>query len=312
MVQLNLNLEKNKFFPSDLVNGKIILKTKTTVNIDLIEFSIKKLQILVIQNKTEQDNFLILKQQPEIKKNKCVIILNNQELSAGTHEFPFMFYVPCSEGASTTLNGVLNDIVCYFENNTVLEISCKYDSKKKVNFSYPLTILNRLDNNKLLNIRIKIKQTLCFYTSKYFISIYTDKEFYYGGENVCVTFCPSKKIDKKFISQINASIYEVFMKGSGYNKTVRSRQICENKMEKTAENTFKGNIKLPFFVCATFSENDLLIRVAIFFVIKLVNGEIMRIKKYINVGRTEIIIPNIEEESIFDPIVHEMKIIEYI
>ncbi len=305
MAYLSLIFDQKMYFPNDLVHGKIRLKTKTQLHIKKIELKIKNFRLFELIEKVDELQTL-RKKKPRIIKETNILIVRNYEICAGDHEFPFTFSIPSDAEAYS----IMNNNVCRFENKTILESFCLF-KKEKLTASKLLIIYNRVQDFINLDIKIKIGSLFCLYNKNYFYRITIDKLFYIGGENIQIKCFPSKNINKRLILSIETSLYEIIFINKHNNKILRSKFIQENKLKEAKKNEFEGKIKIPYFICGTFIGKEIIIKVGLFFKLKLSNGDILRIKKYINTGRPDLTVPEIEEESLFKTIVHDINFIEY-
>lgn len=325
MVSLGIELDRRGYAAGDTVSGRVILRTKLPIALRALNIKVIKRQSRSIHRERGRDGqdthntrsiqphrptHVLDKNSPAVSYDHCFTLLADDEIGSGEHIFPFTFTVARSEGASINTSGIFHDVHLHLENSYVLEALCSYDGSTQ-RHSVPLIVHNRTGESSILDTRIKIQSVLCLYRTTYLFRLTLDKSFYLCGETARIRFFPVSIIKARLIEDLQLSLYEILVLYEDDSKLVRSRLVSKQTTKAVGRNEYESTVTLPTILSTTFTEENLLIRIALFFRVVLLDGAVLTVKKYVDVGRAELVIPEIEEEYTLGGRTYNAKILEF-
>lgn len=307
MLKLYFALDRKNYFPYDVVKGKLTLKTKVPIGVNTLEIKICKAQKFEI---SENKRIVITNKKSEGSYEHCFTLLSDKEIHAGEHIFPFRFNIKGGEGASTALSGRFNDLHCHFENTYTIKARCAFDGREEIS-KIDLVVYNKSNEIPFMDTKIKMSTFLCLYKSVYLYRIVTDRHFYNSGDIINIKFFPTSIIKKSVISEIKVSLYEVFAYEGESGKIVRSRLFFDTKAIQTEKNKFHAGFRLPFGLSGTVNDGRFTVRASLFFSIFFYHGSPLKLRKYVDIGKPRITIPEIEEHFVFDGTCYNEALLEF-
>lgn len=311
MVKLHLALERRCYFPYDIVKGRLTLKTKKTTAVGALEIRLCKVQRLEIAEGGASGRVVAMGDEAGGCYEHGFTVAADKEIRAGEHIFPFRFNVKGGEGATTSMSGMFNDLHCRIENTYTIVGRCVFDGERVETTRLELVVHNRSNEIQFVDTKIKVSTFMCLFSTVYLYRIVTDRSFYNTGDTINIRFFPTSLIKKNMISGIKVSLYEIFVYENEASKIVRSRLLFDTKAVETEKNRYQASFRLPFGLCGTFSDDRLTVRATLFFSIHFYRGPPLKLKKYIDVGRPRITIPEIEEHFVFDGTCYNEKLLEF-
>lgn len=310
MVSLYLSVDRRHYFPYDVVSGRLTLKTKTPVHVRRLDVRVLKMQRLCVKEAGGQKRLVAGGEETSYIHDRSTEVMADDELSMGEHIFPFRFSIHGDDGGSTRLSGRFNDLDCSFENGYAIEAVYDGDAVP-ASALLDLTVFNRSDSLTFVDAKIKVQSFMCLLTSVYFYRITTDKALYNPGDLVRMRCFPTSIIKKSIVVGISVSLYEIIVFYNDGRRGVRSRPLVEAQGVRTERNVFEAQLRLPAGTSATVNEGAATVRVALFFNLTLRHQPPLKIKRYIDVGRPGISIPEIEEQFMLEGVVHNEQFIEF-
>jgi hypothetical protein len=138
-INLSINLDKRFYFPYDLASGNLLLKTRRPLSVVSVKLIITKFQRICIKNTMSQESLKTVEKSANVYQHGFEM-LSNQDISSGSHTFPFKFSIKGTDGGSTLVKGRFNDVICNIENKYTLraeiivkrEFSCSLRPKKPI------------------------------------------------------------------------------------------------------------------------------------------------------------------------------------
>lgn len=306
---LELLLDKRYYFPSDIVTGRLVVRTRKPLHIDHITISISKHQNISVFNEESECIYRTRAESPDSRIHPFQI-LEDTVISSGEHVFPFKFVISSKECSTARLRGSFGNIRCTLENKNSLEAVCLVEGQETL-AKIPLTIFNRAEQSEMLDSKIKLSGPLCFFSKKYWYRVLTDKDIYVAGESVKVRCFPLSLVKRTLFLEARISLYEVLIIRQRGQSIVRSRPLAEVKALRVAKNMFEVRIRIPTNSCSTLTGENVLVRIALFVTLKKRFGAPVRIKKYVDVGRLPLKIPDVVELSEFEARVYSDRILTF-
>ncbi|KAI5169436.1 hypothetical protein PAEPH01_0711 [Pancytospora epiphaga] len=299
MPSIRISLKNRSYFPCDCVKGRLTVLTKEPCKLDKLELFLYRTCKLEITN--EKHTKIPLFECSKNDKGHQFTIALNKELCAGEHIFPFSFVLSGLESASGKMNEKLNNYDWAYTSLYQLEGIGTINGKEERS-KIDVPIYNRLASIPYIDIKFKINGILCLKRLTYLYRIVTDRTFYKTGDLIHVNCFPTSVCSRSVVSEIKLHLQEIALYRDGKTEITGSKLISTGKCQRLDKNEFKGEIRIPFNLCGTVISTNYSIQTVIEFEIRFYRGWPIKVKKYIDVGKSTIVIPKIEELSTFSGI----------
>lgn len=295
---IEIQLNKQFYFPKQEVTGNIVIRTKRPVQIDSLILEIRKEQLFKISYSSQEDLRSV-----EPNPNSCCKhsfdIIREQAISSGEHLFPFRFILHPREESTTRLRGVFGQFYCILETKKIITAECRTE-KGTLKRETMLTVFNKSDESQTSDIRIRLASPICFLSKSYWYRISTNKSVYMAGEFIHVSCFPVSLANSTIFTRARVTLVEQITAELNGRKILRSRPIAEVKALETKSNHFEARIRIPVGASATLTEGNIRIRMVLDVILSNKRGTSTKIKKYVDVGRLPIRIPEVMEASDFE------------
>lgn len=291
---LSINFSRKHYFPSDIVDGNVMLSLKKPLEIEDLKLTIFKFRKILVKDAAKEK--AIADDSSRLYEFKHSF-LKRTEVSSGVHVFPFKFIIRPNDGASTSVRGNFSDIFCHIENCYELCVESLTSDGETMKFNRPLIIYDRPEDMRNLDIKIRINSFLCIFNTTHHLRISTDKPYYNAGDSVIVSCQLTSYSSKSIISKITSGLYEQLFLSIGNNPITKSRLLMSIEGSYVKRNSFNLCFRLPDTVSASVAEDRFTMKIALLLGIDLMKGHPIKVKKYIYIGRPDISIPEIEDRS---------------
>lgn len=295
---LQIQLDKQFYFPTEIVEGKLTLKlTEPAIIRDLKLYITKEQKVLLKLMNNEETNVIVDKKNTE--KESVHSLCANYELGPGLHTFPFKFILKYNENGTGGSKGYFDDSVCYIENFFLIRAGCitsgpEYKIEKKV------IIFDRNEEKTQTDVKIKKSSLTCLFDKKTAYRIQTDKLWYFRGDNVVVDLFPLSNSKKKIVTGVNVKMYQIMTIKDKNEEIVKSRRVADLEESLSNKNRFRIHFRIPMNAGPTITEKEFSVKTLLVFDLKLYNGRLMKVRKFLNVGEAMFEVPSVEESSYND------------
>lgn len=307
MIEVHLN--KRYYFPTNTVEGQIKLKVSDQTMIKCLRLRFYKKQKFLLKKIDGTVPEVLLDEESIVRENTQVFC-QNCELDSGEHIFPFRFKLKHEESGTGKVKGYFYDSVCHIESICVLEGTCttldrEYRTEKMV------SIFDKSEEKSQTDIKIKTSTFACIFDKTMLYRILLDKGWYFKGDCISVECFPVAQTPTPVVAGVSGKLYQlVVLKHPGCGE-IKPKLMCTSTGFPTNKNRFRLQFRIPVSAGPSITEDGFVVRMLLFVELKLYNGSVVKIKKYLNVGEPAFELPEIERRHFARGKVFAEKSFEY-
>ncbi|ELA42511.1 uncharacterized protein VICG_00610 [Vittaforma corneae ATCC 50505] len=292
-----------------MIEGQIRLKIEDLIMIKSLNMKFYKKQKILLKKIDGSIPELIIDSE-RIVSESMHEFCQNCELNSGEHVFPFKLKLKYEENGTGTVKGYFYDSVCQIENICVLEGICiaynsKYSTKKIV------SIFDKNEEKCQTDFKIKTNTFLCLFDKTIPYRILLDKLWYIRGDSISVDCFSIVKTSQPVVASVSGKLYQLVIINWPEHNIIKSKLMCISNGFPSNKNRFKLQFRIPMNTGPSITEKEFVVRTVIFFELKLYNGSVLKIKKYLNIGEPYFELPDIENKSFAKGITFSERILEY-
>jgi len=290
---IEVRLSKRYYFPTNTVEGQIRLKLPTETMIRCLKLRFYKKQKLLLK-RIDGTAPEILVDEEGVLRETTELFCENCQLEAGEHVFPFRFKLKYEENGTGKVKGYFYDSVCHIESACVLEGTCttfngEYRAEKMV------SIFDRNEEKCQTDIKIKTSTFACIFDKTMLYRILLDREWYFKGDCITVECMPVSRTSRPIVAGVSGKLYQLVMLRHPGCGEIKPKLMGTSAGFPVNRNRFKLQFRVPVNAGPSITEDSFAVRMLLFVELRLYNGTVVKVKKYLNVGEPAFELPEIEK-----------------
>lgn len=307
MIEIQLN--KPHYFPSNTIEGQVKLKTAEQVVVKFLKLRFYRKHRILLKKIDGSVPEIIFDEEKIIREN-FYILGENCELEPGEHSFPFILRLKYEENGTGKMKGYFYDSVCNIENICMLEGSCSIDDMEHI-VEKTVSIFDKHEEKQQTDLKIKTSTFFCLFDHNVLYRVMVDKLWYVQGDKITVECFPVSKTTHPLVAGISGKLYQLVLINQPWLSTVKSKLMLSSNGFPHNKNKFKLQFRIPMNAGPSITEMGFTVKMVLFLELRLYNGAIMKIKKYLNIGESSFEVPEIEQRSFVNGTVFAEKVLKY-
>lgn len=303
-----IRLTKQFYFPKQIVEGCIELRTEKTILVKDMKLRLYRTQEIQLQSTNEMEAECILDEK-KILKERTYDFCKNIEIGPGMHQFPFKMKIGVEETGTGVCKGYFYDSIGKIENRCMLQGICTTSEDEYI-VEKEICIFDGAQDSIQTDVKIKTSTLLCLLNRSVVYRLVSDKLWYCKGDNItidCSLLTPSKQ---PIVSGVSGKVYQIMTMKKNGNNIFKSRHLITAAGFPSSRNRFQIKFRIPMNACPSIVEKQATSRTVIIFEISLFNGSVMKVRKYLNVGDPCFDLPSLDEKVYEKGLVFVERVIE--
>jgi hypothetical protein len=309
---LQIELDKKLYEPGEFVTGAVRLKTRIPLNLTKLILVLSKERIIDVCN-LRVDTVKSgerCRDESNIYEHKFNLFENldvGQDLSCGSHVFPFRFSLRASDNSSTDIRGIYFDYLVNIKNSYKLTCNMFLSGTHEPLFDVnkEIQVIDRIEKDTEFKINVELSSILCLFYKSYTIYFKLNRSLFFAGDQLILDIDFQRM--KKHVKEIECNVYEILSVSSRNINFIRTRYIIGGVAQQKGKE-YTVELRIPSTSASSVSENEFNLKTVMFLTIYMHKSSPIKIKKYIQVVKKPFEIPQIDYLDVLDGEIFEEKI----